>query len=102
MRDDNKISNPELPWLLCATLAFLVVILLVELLLSWPGDRVTLYALIAAVTLLPALLASRQKRIWAVVVTIIVLGRLIWDDQQRKGIRRSEVGPVISTKLTIT
>jgi hypothetical protein len=56
-------------------------ILVVESLLAMPGERVTLYALIAAITVLPALYSSRSRRIWSVIVTVLVLGLLIWDHQ---------------------
>ena len=68
-------------WLPTATFIFLIAVILVELLLDVAGASVTLYAMIAAFSILPALYKSRVRRIWAVVATFFVLTLLIWDHQ---------------------
>jgi hypothetical protein len=74
-------SKSDVAWLISMTVAFVLGMLVIEILLAIPGTRVTMYAIIAAATLLPALSSSRPKRIWSVLATLLVLARLIWDHQ---------------------
>ena len=66
-------------WLVGATCVFLTAMLALEDLLCSSGARVPLYALVACLTMLPALYSSRPRRIWAVTCTFVVLIRLILD-----------------------
>jgi hypothetical protein len=75
-------------WLIGASCVFVLLMLVVEALLASAGERVTVYAMIAALTLLPALYSSRARRIWGVIATLVVLGRLTCDHQAGKVYRR--------------
>jgi hypothetical protein len=68
-------------WVLNASLVFLIAILLVLLMPTAPGMRVTFYAVIAAVAVAPALYRSAARRSWSVAAVIVALSLIIWDHQ---------------------
>jgi hypothetical protein len=82
-------SDLDKRWLLVSSLMFLVVVPLFESLMVRPGERVTIYAVIAAITVLQALHSSRTRRIWAVLATLLILGRLVWDNEDGKTFRET-------------
>ena len=81
----------ETIWLIVASCLFVTVMLSTVGIMATPGEFGSVYGIIGAFTVLPALYRSRPRRIWAVVTTIIMFGFIIWDHQAGKDYRRYSI-----------
>jgi D-alanyl-lipoteichoic acid acyltransferase DltB (MBOAT superfamily) len=80
-------NSSDRGWVVVASILFVIALLIVAGLLAAPGECVSIYAILAIVTILPALSRSQYKRIWATIATLIVLMLLIRDDQSGRQFR---------------
>lgn len=82
------VSQPDKEWIVAATCVFVIVLLTVAALMASPGECVTIYAIIASLTLLTGLQASRVRRVWALIATLWVLALLVRDNEKGRETKR--------------
>ena len=63
------------------SLAFLIALIIGDLLLAAPGGRASYFAVVAGLCILFALHRSRAIQIWAVITSLIALSLVIWDHE---------------------
>ncbi len=80
-------ASRDVEYLVSYSVLFLLLLLVLQLMLAVPGARVTYYAILAGLAVLPALHGSRAFGIWAVMATLIAVAFTIWDYEEGKKYR---------------
>ena len=70
-------------WIAIASIIYVIILLALQCLQTARGGLVTLYAIIAMVTICQALHQSLSRRIWAVIATLLAILLLLQDHQRR-------------------